>query len=248
MQVAPVAHAVPQVPQFRSSESRFTHVAAQTSGRLAGQHWPGEPVHVSPVAQTVPHAPQFRSSWSRFTQRVGATAGHLVGNESGQVHVPAEQISFVSVHAFPQADRSAPQLRRSVSVFVQNVPQSSSRGATHRQIPPEQPSPGRGQALPHAETSAPQFSGSVAQLVQNVPQSSGFAPKHPHAPPAQLAPGFVHGVAHAPHAAGSVRRSRQRGTSASQRVAPPAHWQTPPEHVPDPQATPHAPQFLASVW
>lgn len=178
---------------------------------------------------------------------VGDNTGHLVGSEAGQAHAPPEQISFDSAQTFPHAKASGPQFSRSVSVLVQNVPQSSSRGATHWQIPPEQPSPGRGHAFPHAVASGPQFAGSTSVLVQKVPQSSGFAPKQPQTPPAQPAPGFAHGALHAPQAAGSVWRSRQRGTSVSQRVVLPEHWQTPPEHVPGPQAIPQALQLFASV-
>lgn len=150
--------------------------------------------------QSLPHALQFAASVCVFTQAVGVSVGHSTGKDAGQVQAPPEQISFVSVQAFPHEPASGPQFRRSVSVSVQDVPQSSSSGGKHPQVPASQPSPGLAQ-----------------------------------------------GVLQAPQAPGSVWRSRQRGTSASQRVVPAVHWQTPPEHVPSPQAIPQAPQWFASV-
>lgn len=64
-------------------------------------------------------------------------------------------------------------------------------------------------------------------------------------------PGFVteQEVVQEPHAPGSVWRSLQRGSRASQRDVPGAHWHRPPEHVaPAPQAMPQPPQSFASVW
>jgi hypothetical protein len=121
-------------------------------------------------------------------------------------------------------------------------------GARHWHVPPPQLSPERVHACPHPATPAPQFCGSVCVFVQNVMQSLGFGARHWHVPLPQLSPGRVQTVVHLPQAVGSVVRSRHRGESASQRVVP-AHWHTPPEHVPvAPQGTPQAPQLFASVW
>jgi hypothetical protein len=96
----------------------------------------------------------------------------------------------------------------------------------------------------------PQFAASVCVFVQNAPQSSGAEPRHAQAPRAPAAPGFAVAqlVAQEPHASESDWRSRQRGTSPSQRVRLP-HWQTPPtQAAPAPQRTPQPPQLFGSAW
>jgi hypothetical protein len=168
----------------------------------------------------------------------------------GHWQVLPEQISPLSGHTAPHA----PQFDGSFVVFTQAVGETvghcvgSEPG--HAQVPPEQASSARGHGCP--QPPAPrQFLGSVCVSVQKLVQSSGFAPPHWHVPVWQIEPGFAtaQDVVHEPHAPASVCRSRQRGTRLSQRVAPAAHWHAPPAHVaPAPQAMPHPPQFIGSVW
>jgi hypothetical protein len=199
--------------------------------------------HVCVALQTVPQAPQFFGSVCRFVQ----SAPQSSGLGARHWHVPAAQLA-PGLHAFPHPATPAPQFCGSVCVFVQNVVQSSGLGARHWHVPPPQLSPERVHTCPHPATPAPQFCGSVCVFVQNVMQSLGFGARHWHVPLPQLSPGRVQTVVHLPQAVGSVVRSRHRGESASQRVVP-AHWHTPPEHVPvAPQGTPQAPQLFASVW
>jgi hypothetical protein len=178
--------------------------------------------HVCPVAlQTRPQVPQFFGSVCRLVQNVVQSSP--LG--ARHWHVPAAQLA-PGLHARPHPPTPAPQFSGSVCVFVQNVVQSSGLGTRQRHVPPPQLSPGRVHTFLHV----PQFCGSVCVSAQYVPQSVFGA--HWQIPFAQLSPGRVQTVAHEPQAVTSVFRSRHRGTSASQRVVPAAHWHMPPEHVP----------------
>jgi hypothetical protein len=194
--------------------------------------------------------PQFCGSVASFTQAVGATVGHGSGSDAGHLQMLPEQISSVSRQAFPHD----PQLSESFVVFTQAVGVPTGHGvgseAGQAQTPPEQASCVSGHACPQPPSPA-QFLGSVCVFVQNVVQSSGFAPPQAHAPDWQMEPSFVavQELVHEPHAASSVCRSLQRGTRFVQSVSLEAQTQAPPEHVaPVPQAMPHAPQLLGSVW
>jgi hypothetical protein len=152
--VAPVAQAVPQVPQFASSVSRFTQAPPQTDSSAG--HWHAPEAQVAPVAQAVPHPPQFASSAWRSTHAVGAAAGHAVV-PAGHVHVPASHTSPASGHTFPQAAAPIPQFRGSVRPSTQRgtVEQDVVPGS-HAQAPETQAP--RPQAIPHP----PQLAASLA--------------------------------------------------------------------------------------
>jgi len=114
VQVAPLAHTQPHVPQWASSVLRFTHAPSQTDWPVG--HWQTPEVQVAPVAHVVGHAPQWDSSLARSTQ----VEPHVSGSVAGHVHVPASQTSFVSGQTFPHAAAaSVPQLRGSSSPSTQ---------------------------------------------------------------------------------------------------------------------------------
>jgi hypothetical protein len=196
-QTSPVAQVRPQSPQFWSSVAVSVqvppHSVCEVGQRQALSRQTRPPVHA------IPQPPQFCASAAVFTQVVGETVGQGV-NADGHRHVPDTHTSFVSGQGFPHPDAaSAPQFCASVSVSVQNEPQSSSFGAKHPQVPPEHDSPGRAHAFPHPlAASAPQLSTSLSVSVQNAPQSSSLGATHAQAPPAQPSPGRVHSFPHAP--------------------------------------------------
>jgi hypothetical protein len=213
-------------------------------------HTQAPPVHVAAAGQEVEQLPQCCGSVSKFTHAVGEAVGHGSGSDAGHLHVLPEQISPASGQIVPHA----PQFDGSFVVFTQAVGEETGHSvgndAGQPQTPAEQASRVSGQGCPQPP-SPRQFFGSVWRFVQNARQSSGLAPPQSQIPDWQVEPGLVavQDVVHEPHAPSSARRFRQRGTSRSQRVVPPPHWQRPPAQVaPAPQATPQAPQLAGSVW
>ncbi len=216
-------------------------------------HWHFEALQAMPAGQAMAQPPQWAASLVVSTH----ADPHCVGKGARHWQVPPAQEEFARTaeQAFPQP----PQFAGSVAVFTHAggdaLRHSVPYGATHPQTPAVHASFLSGHGTPQPAGGVPvpdpQFIGSVVVSVQSAPQSSGFAPPQAHAPAWHVEPGFVvvQSVQAAPHAVESVETSRQRGTSASQRLVPAPHWHTPPAQVaPAPQRTPQPPQLFASVW
>jgi hypothetical protein len=202
-------------------------------------------VHVCPAAQTFAQAPQFCSSVAKFTHAAGGPAcGHVFGSDAGHRQLPPEHTWPSTVQTVPHA----PQFVTSVCVLVHAVGQLVS-GARQAHCADSQTSP-RLHAFPHPAVPTPQWFGSTDVFVQTVVHSVR-SPKHPHCPAWHVQPTSctVQLWSHDPHALASFCRSRQRGERLPHSDVPGPHTHEPAEHVaPGPQAIPHPPQLLASVW
>ena len=193
VQVAPVAHGLPQLPQFDSSVAVFTQAPVHSEYPVAQTQAPPEQVRFVPV-QGVLQAPQYERSVSRSTH-LGFPRQSVAAPE--QTHVPDVQVASaaatpVPAHASPQVPQNPPS---PVARFTQ-VPggpvggHGSGRAAGHEpQVPPAHGAPTK-QGVPHA----PQWSGSVAV--------SAHEPEQQTFPVAHATPQF-------PQFAGSVSGSTQ---------------------------------------
>ncbi len=143
------AHVVPQVPQLFRSVCAFTQVDPHCVCPIGHTQTPA--VHVAVAGQTLPHAPQFDGSVCRSTQLLPHCDCPL-----GHVHMPPEQLRDASGQTLPHA----PQFDESIATFVHRaadpVPQTTSPGVEHAQIPLTHVVPAR-----HVCPQAPQFAGSV---------------------------------------------------------------------------------------
>lgn len=181
--VEPGEHETPQFPQFRGSDPRLTHAAAQlTSGE--GQLVLHEaPEQTCPAPQVVAQSPQCAGSLMSAAQ----VAPHWTCPE-GHPQEP-----FVQDWSAPQVMPQPPQFFGCTSVGMQEPAQALKPGAhSFEQTPSLQSAASAGQTLPHA----PQLSGSVASSTHALPQKD-VPGGHAHVPPLQ-APPVAHVAPHAP--------------------------------------------------
>jgi hypothetical protein len=163
----PASHAVgavqalPQAPQFASSELTSVHAAAHKFGADAGQAHPSPDApdwHVWPPVQTVLQAPQ----WLAVRRLVHAPPQHPCDAAQTTPQPPQFFVSLPSLvqppaqHDWPVAHARPhlPQLAESVCRFVQTfAPQYVSIDLGHTQLPPMQLSTG-GHAVEHEPQAA----------------------------------------------------------------------------------------------
>jgi hypothetical protein len=118
-QVAPVAQATPQAPQWAGSVARSKQATPPSLPHSrfgeAQAHVPW--AHTWELPQAVAQLPQWAGSLASATQRVP----HTVAWAAGQVQPPAWQVWLVAGHAWPQALQFRGSDWRSVQVLAQTL-------------------------------------------------------------------------------------------------------------------------------
>ena len=217
LQVWPLEHAFPQVPQFASSITRATHAPLQRLGHGFSQenpHFP--PAHVGTApggdVHAVPHAPQF------------------AGSVEVSLHAPPEHFVVPAGHTHCPPLQSAP--------LPQTVPQDPQLLAlvpVSRHAPVQQSS-----LVPHAVPQAPQSSLS-AFVSWHVPWQQAWSTGH-ELPQAPQLPVLVSRSVHAPvqhtsPAPQALPHEPQLFASVSRLVQTPLHvWRQPGNEPPLPPA------------
>ena len=143
LQYSPLAHAVPQTPQFSGSAVVSWQSPPQNAVPVGHVHAP--PAQLPKVPHVFPQPPQF------FESVVGSTHAPLqmISVEAEQPQTPAVHFAPVAGHFEPQP----PQFATSVLTSMHSPPQVVAP-TEHLQAPASQ-LPAGPQALPHAPQLAP---------------------------------------------------------------------------------------------
>ncbi len=249
----PVAHAVPQAPQWLLDVWRFVsqpseYVPLQSPKLVlheATRHAPDEHAG-TPLAtvQTVPHAPQFETSAPMLTSQPLAALRSQSAKPALQVkpQVPEAQVDVALARA-GQTVPHEPQLFGSVAVLVHEPEQLMSPVAqvtTHAPAEHTWPEAQRTPHMPQLLLSTRRSRHVPEQFVCPVGHTSVQTLDTQLCPVAQTRP-------HAPQLFTSLVRSRQLVPHAVRPVAQLVTHAEPMQICPEGQTVPHVPQLLRSL-
>ncbi len=218
----PVAHTVPQAPQFMSSfQSEVSHPGMESQSPKPNEQLHALALQVALTPHALPQLPQLSTSRRRtLSQPVLGSPSQLSKPERHvNVHVPAVQaaVAFVAPgHVCPQV----PQLLASVVVSVHVPPHRSGIAPVQWHVPIWHVLP-----VGHAWPQLPQFARSVAVFVHVPPHRSGVAPLQlaVQAPAWHRGVPAGHGLPQAPQWSASVARLLSHPGTALQSVQEPVH-------------------------
>lgn len=183
LQLCPIGHALPHIPQLALSDCVLIHVPLQSRCPAAQPHAPA--VHPWPAGHAVPQAPQFARSVCKFAHNLPQSDW-----PAAHTHVPAVQVC-PAPHAVPHAPQFIMLVAVSTHVGVapagsQSICPIGQVGRLRAQRPIMQLSPAA-----HAMPQAPQFIGSTSSVAHAAPHIAwpgGHIAVPMHAPMLQVCP------------------------------------------------------------